>query len=854
MFSLFHLSQTTFDETVYKLEAPNNETGTLDLCFTVLRDWLDGALLEEQAIDDERGVILSEQASTASVNQRLQEQLYNFLIPDTLIVDRWPRGTEQSVKSMVPAEFKEFYQEYYTPQRATVVVTGDIDAGNIENLIIEMFANATNPENLGAEPDLGSVTPGSGFQAAVFTDDEFTYSELDLFTVKAFLPKPDTKETRKTSLSLAIANLVLEKRLNALGLQGNSPISMGKCDIFNLNPVTVSHITVAAVGGRLVDAVVVLEQELRRFVTYGLTQQEFDEAKETFLDEFQSDMDGARTRTSSDLADSLVSSVNGRSVFATPEENYAIAAAALAELTATRVHEDFLSIWQTEDISLVYLTKDDLYNSVSVLEAAFKKSMIFPVEPPMADGVESDVTFFAYTDFGEPGTVVSDSSVEDLEIRQLVLSNNVRVNLKQTKFEENTISMTASFGSGMLSQPLETDFDVFSLYVMNYGGLGKHSFNEFFRLLSGKNVDMAFSIEEGHFSFSGNTEQENLALLLQLMAAYLSDPGYREESVSLYRQNAPARLSEFEHTVEGPIVAFSQFLRGGDERYGIPTYEEMLSYEAEQVQAWLEDDLASSYLEVTIVGDFDDSIVNNILSTVGALPPRANSPDHTAYATKSEFPNVPQTIEYTYKSEQPQAQVIVVFETVPQTESNINVTRYLNVLSSVYDQRLFLEIREELGATYSPVAYSLPSSAFDYGAFFAYAITAPENVTVVVDRIQQIGDSLALEGVTEDDLLRAIAPILSTTQDDENTNEYWLSVLDNSQAYPYFLDWIRSNEEFYGSVTVEDVNEVAATYLGSNKSIVATMVSVDVDDGGVPSSVTSRPWGRHRFMTAMKMN
>jgi zinc protease len=313
-------------------------------------------------------------------------------------------------------------------------------------------------------------------------------------------------------------------------------------------------------------------------------------------------------------------------------------------------------------------------------------------------------------------------------------------------------------------------------------------------------------------------------------------------------------LSQFENTLDGPTVAFSQYLRGGDARFGIPTYEEMMSYEAEQVKAWLDDDLARSYLELTVVGDFDDSIVDHILNTIGALPTRADTPDHIANSTVLEFPAVPQTKEYSYDSKDPQVQVIVAFEILPQTDVTINETRLFEVLSKVYDQRLFLEIREELGATYSPGAYSSPSSAFDYGDLMAYAMTSPDNVTLVVDRILQISDSLAQGGVTEDDLVRAIAPILSTVQDDASTNGYWLSVLDNSQAYPYYLDWARTAETFFRNVTVEEVNGVATAYLGSNKAIVATMVPVDVDESSSgTSSVVKAHAGRHRFMKAMKM-
>jgi hypothetical protein len=133
-----------------------------------------------------------------------------------------------------------------------------------------------------------------------------------------------------------------------------------------------------------------------------------------------------------------------------------------------------------------------------------------------------------------------------------------------------------------------------------------------------------FTIEDGHFQVSGETQPEHLDLLLQLMFAYHSDPGYREESAHRCLQDAPARLSEIVHTAQGPIAAFLQFLRGSDECYGITTYEKMMLYEAEQVQAWLEDNLASSYLELTIVGDFNDSIVEHILNTDDALPPRAD--------------------------------------------------------------------------------------------------------------------------------------------------------------------------------------------------------------------------------------
>ena len=76
---------TSFDETVYMLDLPNTEKETLDLGFTVMRDFGDGALLRAEEIEKERGVILSEKTSRDSVSMRLMQQQFDALLPDALL-------------------------------------------------------------------------------------------------------------------------------------------------------------------------------------------------------------------------------------------------------------------------------------------------------------------------------------------------------------------------------------------------------------------------------------------------------------------------------------------------------------------------------------------------------------------------------------------------------------------------------------------------------------------------------------------------------------------------------------------------------------------------------------------------
>jgi zinc protease len=122
----------------------------------------------------------------------------------------------------------------------------------------------------------------------------------------------------------------------------------------------------------------------------------------------------------------------------TPEEDLRIAEIALASITPKVLQEVFRNSWDTEDIN-IYLFTDSI--NVTVAENAqdlanlFLASQEVPVDPP----VEKERVVFAYTEFGSPGIVMEDSFVPDLGIRQMTLSNGVRLNMKQTDFEAGVI-------------------------------------------------------------------------------------------------------------------------------------------------------------------------------------------------------------------------------------------------------------------------------------------------------------------------------------------------------------------------------------------------------------------------------
>ena len=187
--------------------------------------------------------------------------------------------------------------------------------------------------------------------------------------------------------------------------------------------------------------------------------------------------------------------------------------------------------------------------------------------------------------------------VDDLDIRQVVLSNNVRVNLKTTSFEQNRIYISARFGSGRLGMPPDaTGLDDLTEKLINHGGLGLHAQASLDTIFAGSSVGLEMSVEDDAFVFRGLTTPEDLNLQLQLLSAYLSDPGYRASALQMFRNEIGPYVAELQYTLTGPYYAIKRTLKGQNNT--LPTEEESMSLELEDSVAWIDDQIKTSALEV----------------------------------------------------------------------------------------------------------------------------------------------------------------------------------------------------------------------------------------------------------------
>ncbi len=814
---------TSFDETVYMLDLPNLEEKTVDLTFTVMRDFADGALLTEEEIDNERGVIISEKTSRDSVGYRMMLKQFEYLLPGSHLLQRVPIGSEEVIKTAERERFIDFYNRYYTPERMTFVVVGDLDPKEMEKRVRETFISMQNPENPGANPPKDIPPSGHGLRAEVFSDEEIPSDDITLYSLRAYTPKPDTSEHRIGRFPLAIANRILNRRFSILAKKEGSPIlggSAGRDVLFNM--IEQGGIEVTPVEAKWEEAVPVLEQELRRAVTFGFTPAELEEAKANLINQAEEAVKRKATRRSPGIAMSFVEAIGSKKVFTTPETNLELVKKALADITSEDCQKAFNEFWDTEDLSLVLTTSKPGDDKAAKLKALFLESRKTEVTAPTGDALVP----FAYTDFGPAGEVVEKSEIEELGATQLLLSNNLRVTLKQTDFQKNSISLNARFGAGQLTQPADCPgLDRFASVIFQAGGLGKHSADDLERILAGRNVSVGLSIDEASFNLAGRTTPEDLELQLQLVCASLTDPGFRPEAERLFKMSLPMLYNQLEHSMQGAMVELTHYLHGGDFRFQLPSQEKFSSYSGERVREWLTPAFQSAPMQLTLVGDFDPATAIPLIEkTFGALAKREMTQDDFSERRQINFPARPGSKTFTFDSKIPNAAAMAVWK-IPATGKDVSTSRRFNLLASILSDRMREEIREKLGGSYSPRAGASPSEELELGFMQALAQVKPEETQKYGQLMIDLAHQMATDGVTADELNRSLKPIQSGLKESLRDNGYWLdTVLGDSHDKPWKIEWARQREKDYASIKVEELNALAKEYLNKDNALLFEII------------------------------
>jgi zinc protease len=807
---------TTFDETVYMLDLPETDASTVDTSLFLLREVADEATLADSAIDSERGIIQSEERARATPGYRIAIDQLGFLLKGDRFADRMPIGLPEVIRTAKHDRLAQFYDAYYRPDHATLIAVGDFDVAAMEAKIRAQFGTWQGNGPAGADLPPSNIQ-ARGTEAHLIVEPGGPTS-VSLNWVSPPDLRADTAAHRNERLIQQLGLQIVNRRFEHIASSGANPpfIGAGAVRANQSDRADVVQFTAIAQAGKWKEALAAIDQEQRRAVEHGFSQAEVDREISEIRAALTAAASSAATRPTTALAQGLVDAVDQDDVFTSPADDLALFEKSVKGLTADTVAQATRTLF-TGGGPLVYMSSPTpIEGGDQALMAAYKTAHGVAV----AAGNAQQAKAWPYAAFGTPGTVADRHAVEGLDATAIRFANGVRLTVKPTKFSNDQILVSVRVGDGLLDAPSDRTTPLWAVGAGGFvgGGLGKISYEELQQALASKVYGVSAAPGEDAFLLQGGTRPADVAIQMEVLAAYVADPAWQPNYWDRLRAYSGTIQDQLGSTPSGVFNRDAgELLHAGDRRWATPSREEMAASPIAEARQLMAKPLASGPIEIVIVGDISvDEAVKQVAATFGSLPARGRA-SFPATAKQIHFPAAA-TVRRTHGGRADQGLAFVAWPTT-DFYSDQKRTRVLNLLGEVLQLRLIDEIREKQGTTYSPDAGHSPSEIFPgYGYLSAEIEAPPERLDRFLSDANKIAADLRDHPVTADELERARKPLVETLEKSRATNEWWLANLANVQDRPGVGEKIRNAISEYQAVTPADIQRAADTYLVDTKA------------------------------------
>ncbi len=809
-------ASTSMFATTYQLDLPDSDPAHLDLAFSWLRDIGDGLLLTPEAVERERGVVVAEYTAGLGPQKTWREAYQAFATPDARSRARPPIGVPETLATIDADALTRFHQAWYRPELAMLTVAGDLTLDEMEARVQAVFGDWVPAGPPAARAVATPLALDRPLEVLTYSEPTLTPTVGTCRLQGWRLQGPDTLERRQRNLTRSFWSRILARRFQLLSQGVEAPFASAslsqsawarEADAVCLNVVP------GADGdwGRALGAALA---EVRRFERDGPEPAEIQRLIEIDRRSASNFVAQAEDRFSSTLADGLLSIFALHDLdpgtFDSPWQRRDLYEQVLPNVTPEAIREAFAAAWNGSEPHLALILTPP--PPVEEVAAVWRTAMSAEMAARTAAGAAAT---WAYGDPGPPGRVVEQISIEAPAFTRARLDNGVVLNVKSVAHTRDRITVDVRFGHGRRDV---SDADYFaagfgSLFVAR-GGLGRHSQTEIEDLFPNRQVGIDLSMTPDAFELSASTRPADLEVQLQLLTAFLSDPGFRDDYAGQrrvaidgvyrsWRTNPAAVISE----------ALLEAVAPGSPR-GLPPRDAADALSMADFERIYRTPLTTAPLEVTLVGDAPEAeMIALAAATLGTLPRREAElgPGRDTFVLR--FGDVRPDLTARHDGPADQASVLLAWPLFVTSPERRREERVIHVLRDILQDRIRDEVREALGASYTPAVSAKFDDNGDQAQLGISVATSPADVDRVREAVRRVVAAAAAGGLTQADLDAALAPRLANVEANRATNAWWRNTLNGSDRQPHrlrdALDW----EATYRAITLEDIHLAARTWL-----------------------------------------
>jgi zinc protease len=810
-------ASTEQDQTVYEFDLPQSSPQTVETALTYTREIASNLNLAPAAAKTEAGVVLSElRLRDGPAFRALQAQMNQSLVDSHATA--LPNGDPAIIAAAPTDQLRAFYRAYYRPERATLIIVGDIDPASVETRIKQLFLDWDVPGEAGKDPAL-SIPFHRGLEAKTYSEFGVP-ARIALTWMSPPVAKPGDKAAEKADLIDFLALRILDRRLRDLAASPAHPFDRaGSSRDQPLQAAKVTSISVSYGTGGWKNALSAAEAIRQDIAKNGVAQSDVDRAMSELRAKFDAAAAGAATRPSPGLAAEMLDEVSANDIYTSPAQDLVALDRDFAGVTADTVTAAFRDLFAGQPLIFIS-SPTPVEGGEEAVKAVFVAADRNAASLPRVTQVPLVAASWSHVNFGAPGKIVENRAVSDLGVTYLRFANGVRLTIRPSKLRANQVLVSVKIGGGRLDLPRDRATAAWAAPgALIRGGLSDMTFTEMQRTLASKIYAANFSIGEDGFVLSGRTVPADIDTQLQVLTAYLTAPGFRPEAFKQTRASLSSRLQQIDANPSAVFEAEApQYLHEGDMRWKLPSPQDIADTKLDDVRALLAPSFAHGPVDVIITGDISAQAASQaVAATFGALPPRQAARMSVTARNSTRLPAGGAAIALSHKGSPGQDIDSVLWPTLGRfPDIKDDVTQALT--AAIMQQRLFDKLRG-IGLTYVAEVGGSSSKVFDYGFIQAFAQVPRDQTGQFTDAVNQIVADLQAGQISPDELERARAPALESFQKERQTNEYWMSTLDDTAEHPAKLALVRDYEADLHQVTAQDIAAMARKYLLNSRMI-----------------------------------
>ena len=731
-------------------------------------------------------------------------------------------GSLEDLQGATLADVKEFYNRWYVPNNATLVIAGDFDFDQAKEWVHKYFDEIPR----GEEIDPLETRPASLSETKkLYYEDNFArLPELRMVWPGVELYHEDSYALRilfelLTDGKKAPLNQVLidEKQLTS---------SINSFNYFSEIAGDINLIVRAFPGTDLNDVYAALQEGFDRFDADGFTEDDLNKIKAGIETQFYNGLSSVLGKAI-DLGQyniytgdpGFINEVSQKTMAVTSED-------------VVRVYNRYIKGKDFVATSFVPLGQTDLILDGSILaeieeEVIAESGADEKSELPEETEFEGTASSFDRTTEPEYG----DSPETNVpEVWEMTTGNGIPVH-GITNNELPIVQFQLRLKGGLLleqSDKIGVSNLVAELMTRGTANKTPEELEEAINVL-GASINVSAGSQS--LVISGNTLARNYQATMELVEEILLEPRWDETEFDLAKQSTLSNIAAQSANPNSiASTTFNKLVYGEDNilsNNSIGTTTTVENITIDDLKHYYNTYFTPSVASYLVVGSVSE---NEVRVALAGISERWDQKE--VYFPELSFPEAP-TESQVYFYDVPDAKQSVVrfgYLAMPETDPDFFPSNVMNYIlgGGGFASRLMLEVREAKGYTYG---IRTGYSGTDLPGTFSLSSSIRTNVTLEASMlIKQIMEDYPTT-FTETDLQNTKSSLLKSNTRRFETLGAKLGMLRRISDYGWDADYVKEQEQIVRDITIEDISELAKTYADPSKMIYVVVGDAETQMG-----------------------